>query len=117
MYFLLKLFLLISSFKVFHFFNNFNMKINACFLLAKNTTKFLITGILLTDEGTTGVGNNRDKDKFILLLKKTTHTLLNRSMNVDKQTRDNETNETIKITMGTQREQREQWLADMDKMK
>jgi hypothetical protein len=38
-------------------------------------------------------------------------------MNVDKQTRDNETNETIKITMGTQREQREQWLPDMDKMK
>jgi hypothetical protein len=38
-------------------------------------------------------------------------------MNVDKQTRDNETNETIKITMGLQREQREQWLPDMDKMK
>jgi hypothetical protein len=117
MYFFAKIIFINIIFQSFSFFYNFNMKINACFLLAKNTTKFLITGILLTDEGTTGVGNNRDKDKFILLLKKTTHTLLNRSMNVDKQTRDNETNETIKITMGTQREQREQWLPDMDKMK
>ena len=33
--------------KFFIFFYNSNMKINACFLLVKNITKYLITGILL----------------------------------------------------------------------
>jgi hypothetical protein len=47
LYLFVKLFILLSSFKDFHFFYNFNMKINACFLLVKNTTKYLIAGNLL----------------------------------------------------------------------
>jgi hypothetical protein len=47
LYLFVKSFILLSSFKDFHYFYNFNMKINTCFLLVKNTTKYLIAGNLL----------------------------------------------------------------------
>ncbi|MGK3760364.1 MAG: hypothetical protein ACI8RD_012681 [Bacillariaceae sp.] len=40
------------------------MKINTCFLLVKNTTKFLITGILLTAHQVTYKNSDNGKAKM-----------------------------------------------------